>query len=235
MSYCVNCGVKLGESERFCPLCNTEVLNPRAPFDPAAERPYPQHVEQLNRRVDRRYIATLLSLALTIPMIVCIFCNVLISGALTWSPVVAGGELVVFCIALLPMLVPNAKPIPCICLDLVAVLLFLRFLERITAGEWWLGLGLPLTLVAGALALLVALLVRYRRSLGPFVQTAIVLFAAAVLTLAAELFIKLYIGRGPYVNWSFYVAVSCVVLGFCTLILNRRADVKEEIRKRFFF
>ena len=29
MSYCVNCGVKLKNSEKVCPLCNTEVINPK--------------------------------------------------------------------------------------------------------------------------------------------------------------------------------------------------------------
>ena len=28
MSYCVNCGVKLKQSEKVCPLCNTMVINP---------------------------------------------------------------------------------------------------------------------------------------------------------------------------------------------------------------
>ena len=28
MSYCVNCGVKLKNSEKKCPLCNTKVINP---------------------------------------------------------------------------------------------------------------------------------------------------------------------------------------------------------------
>lgn len=235
MSYCVNCGVKLAQSEAFCPLCGTEVINPREAPNPDARGPFPQHVEQLQRRIERRYVATLLSLALIIPLIVSIFCNALISHALTWSLVVAGGELVIFCIALLPMLVPNAKPIPSLCLDLVAVLLFLRFLERITEGEWWLMLGLPLTLAAGALTLLILVLAMYRRKLGLFVAASYFLFGAAILAVATELVIKLYIGRGPYVNWSFYVAVSCAVLGVCARILNKRANVKEEIRKRFFF
>ena len=27
MSFCVNCGVKLKQSEKVCPLCNTKVIN----------------------------------------------------------------------------------------------------------------------------------------------------------------------------------------------------------------
>ena len=39
MSYCVNCGVELAASERRCPLCGVEVINPREPFDENGERP----------------------------------------------------------------------------------------------------------------------------------------------------------------------------------------------------
>ena len=39
MSYCVNCGVELADSERRCPLCHTEVHNPRQPYD----RKIPKH------------------------------------------------------------------------------------------------------------------------------------------------------------------------------------------------
>ena len=31
MSYCVHCGVELADCEPKCPLCGTEVLDPKAP------------------------------------------------------------------------------------------------------------------------------------------------------------------------------------------------------------
>ena len=32
MSYCVNCGVELAPSEKRCPLCGVEVVNPAKPW-----------------------------------------------------------------------------------------------------------------------------------------------------------------------------------------------------------
>ena len=64
MSYCVNCGVELEKSEKCCPLCGVEVHNPLDPYDPQAPRPYPQRVERLIRRKDRRYFLLLASLFL---------------------------------------------------------------------------------------------------------------------------------------------------------------------------
>ena len=41
MSYCVNCGVELHETCSVCPLCHTEVHNPRHPADENAPKPFP--------------------------------------------------------------------------------------------------------------------------------------------------------------------------------------------------
>ena len=45
MSYCVNCGVELDPTARYCPLCHTEVLNPKQPPDPTLPQPFPARIE----------------------------------------------------------------------------------------------------------------------------------------------------------------------------------------------
>ena len=45
MSYCVNCGVELADSERRCPLCHTEVHNPRQPYDRKIPKPFPNRLD----------------------------------------------------------------------------------------------------------------------------------------------------------------------------------------------
>ena len=48
MSYCVNCGVKLKQSEKVCPLCNTKVINPnnlKDKFTPAYSQAVEKHKE----------------------------------------------------------------------------------------------------------------------------------------------------------------------------------------------
>ena len=41
MSYCVHCGVKLGEGEKRCPLCKTAVYDPAEPAPAFQPRAYP--------------------------------------------------------------------------------------------------------------------------------------------------------------------------------------------------
>ena len=110
MSYCVNCGVELQKSEPRCPLCGTEVINPNEiAGEERPARPYPSHVEHLDKSVDRRYIASFISLLLLIPLFTVMLANILVSKQLTWSYYVLGGELVLFTVFLLPIIARMPK------------------------------------------------------------------------------------------------------------------------------
>ncbi|MEG1385319.1 MAG: hypothetical protein RSD08_08485, partial [Oscillospiraceae bacterium] len=75
MSYCVNCGVELAESEKRCPLCNTEVINPSKPEHRVREYPYPKRVETLSRQIDKRFLVWIAGMIMLIPTIVTLFCD----------------------------------------------------------------------------------------------------------------------------------------------------------------
>ncbi len=232
MSYCVNCGVELKASEQYCPLCRTEVQNPASPWTEPKNRPYPSRIERLNRTVDHRY-AGFASLLLLIPVIIAIFSNLITSNRLSWSLYVAGAGGLVFVFVLLPIMMRRASAALCVALDVLATLLFLAMTERLTGVRFLFRLGLPLALLAGAFVFLIVLLIRARKP-GGFVKAAVILFAVGLLAFFCDLTIRRYIGIGPFVNWSVYVTVPCVILSVCALILNGRANLKEEIRRRFF-
>ena len=67
MSYCVNCGVELADSEKRCPLCDTEVINPRKPWREPEDFPYPRHLEPVRERANRVFFASVASLILCVP------------------------------------------------------------------------------------------------------------------------------------------------------------------------
>ena len=54
MSYCVNCGVELEKSEKKCPLCGVEVINPKEPPQDKEprQRPYPNRIEELSVNIN---------------------------------------------------------------------------------------------------------------------------------------------------------------------------------------
>ena len=235
MSYCVNCGVELADSERCCPLCNTEVVNPRAPWREPSERPYPSSLETIMKRIDRRYVASLIGVFFLIPVFVCIICNLLTSHAITWSAIVAGACAMIFVWGALPLFCAKPRWLTLFAADFLAVALLLLLVERMTGAHWFLPLGLPITAVAAAA--FIGLGAFFRGGIGRLllVRVASTLAVIAVGCVLLELFIDLYLYGAFVFTWSPYVLIPCIVLSVALLTLEHRKALKEEIRKRLFY
>ena len=236
MSYCVNCGVELQKSEPRCPLCGTEVCNPNEQQEEKPVRPYPAHVEHLDKKVDQRYIASFISLLLLIPLFTTMLANVLVSKQLSWSYLVLGGELVVFTVFLLPMIARMPKVLYMV-IDTVAVCVLLLLIRVLTKSswDWFLLLGLPITVLTALMCWFFSLMASPKCRIPVFVRFGLALATIGILVVAIEFFIGLYHSAIAWPTWSLYVLFPCLVLASSLLILNRRARVKEEIRKRFYF
>jgi len=237
MSYCVNCGVELQKSEPRCPLCGTEVVNPAAPEEERHARPYPSHVEHLDRRVDRRYIASFIALLMLIPLFTVMLANIFVSHKLTWSYYVLGSELVLFCVFLLPMIARMPRVLYAT-IDAAAVSVLLLLVQVISQGNWnWLlFLGLPITLLTAVMCWFFSLLASPKCRLPVLVRFSFGLACIGLLAVAIEVFLMLYkTDAVEWPSWSLYVLFPCLVLASSLLLLNRRARVKEELRKRFYF
>lgn len=235
MSYCVNCGVELEKSERKCPLCGVEVVNPAAPYEENPEnRPYPVHVEHLNTRIDRRYTASFLSVLLLVPALIAVFTNFITSGELSWSVYVIGGLLVVFTFCLLPLLAKKRNVYICLIVDGVAVALLLLLIESMGESPWFIELGLPLAMLGTLYALLAAFLISPARTMDPLARGAVGLTGAGLATVLVEIIIRLHQDAMGVPTWSGYVLIPCLVLSGCLLILNKRARLKSELKRRFF-
>ena len=236
MSYCVNCGVELQKSEPRCPLCGTEVLNPNELNEEKPMRPYPAHVEHLDKTVDQRYIASFISLLMLIPLFTTMLANVLVSRQLTWSYLVLGGELVAFTVFLLPMIARMPKVLYMV-IDTVAVgvlLLLIRVLTQ-SSWDWLLLLGLPITVLTALMCWFFSIMADPKCRLPVLIRFSFALACIGLLVVAIEFLIGLYQYAIVWPTWSLYVLFPCLVLASSLLILNRRARVKEEIRKRFYF
>jgi hypothetical protein len=236
MSYCVNCGVELQKSEPRCPLCGTEVINPNELREEKPMRPYPSHVEHLDKTVDRRYIASFISLLMLIPLFTVMLANILVSGKLSWSYYVLGGELVAFTVFLLPMIARMPK-ILYVAIDAAAVGVLLLLIQVIAQGNWdWLLLlGLPITGLTAVMCWFFSVMAEPTFKLPILVRFTFGLVCLGLLVVAIEFFIGLYQHAIAWPTWSLYVLFPCLVLASSLLLLNRRARVKEEIKKRFYF
>lgn len=110
MSYCVNCGVELAPSEPVCPLCHTEVQNPRQPFDRKAPQPFPARLDLFRPQSDRGFIAAILTLVLLLPAAICLACDVAYTSSAGWSMLVIGAVAMLW-VFIVPALFIRRHPI----------------------------------------------------------------------------------------------------------------------------
>lgn len=154
MSYCVNCGVELAPSEPVCPLCHTEVQNPRQPFDRKAPQPFPARLDLFRPQSDRGFIAAILTLVLLLPAAICLACDVAYTSSAGWSMLVIGAVAMLW-VFIVPALFIRRHPILFgLILDTAALLGYLFVVERFAArGLWFQHLALPIVvMVAGLFA-----------------------------------------------------------------------------------
>lgn len=235
MSYCVNCGVELRQGEKYCPLCSVEVLNPKAPWQEPVERPYPRYLETLVNRIDRRYFATLAALILMIPMMITILLDILDGGGLSWSAYIVGAMALIFVFIVLPFYFKRYHTVIFLSSNCAAILLYLLFIEKANGGQWFLPLGLPMTVAASLGIIILALLFTKTSRMTLLKKAAGILFAVGLFVLVVELIIRMSQAKAFSLEWSFYALIPCAVLGTASLILEHRKNFKEEIRRRLFY
>jgi len=235
MSYCVNCGVELSDSEKHCPLCHTEVINPKKPWEEPSERPYSHHFDNLVKKVDRRYFATLATLLLMIPILITFLYDVFSDSGITWSAYVLGGLVLIFVFFVLPFFLKKRRGIVLLVLDCAAVLLYLLLIEIMSSGDWFAGVALPIVAFAGVLAAVIIVLFSRQKPTGLLLKTAYLLMACGLLVVWIEAVIYLNAADMTFAGWSFYVLVPCAVLGVAAIILEHRKNFKEQIKRRLFY
>jgi len=234
MSYCVNCGVELSDSEKCCPLCHVEVINPKAPWEAPVDRPYSRHVNTIMKRIDRGYLATLAGLLLFIPCIVTVLLDILSGDGLTWSAYVIGAVGIVYISVLLPFYFKKYHTLAFLSADFAAVALYLLLIERMGGGRWFLGLGLPLTAAAGICTIGLAFL--FSRGLAMILaKIGVIMITIGLFLVCVEVLISLYAYGELRFAWSLYALIPCAALGAATLVLERRKKLKESIRRRLFY
>ncbi|MEA4889801.1 MAG: zinc ribbon domain-containing protein [Clostridiaceae bacterium] len=232
MSYCVNCGVELDKSEKYCPLCGVEVINPLQPYDEKAIRPYPKRLDPINAKINRQFIASILSIVFVFPALLCLAINLSLDSRLSWSLYVAGALVLAW-----TMVVPFylfRKPfltglfIP----DLVALLLYLLLIATLQQdANWYLTLALPLVLLTAGLVYLNAFLILHQILRG-FVIPAAILVSISLLVMGVEWIVELFLYGFWRLGWSFYVLIPCLALAMVCLTIARRQSIREEIKKR---
>ena len=215
MSYCVNCGVKLDPSLKYCPLCNTPVINPHDLSKMQPVSPFPKEKGQVEV-VRRKDLAILLSVSLTAAGLCSLLLNLLVFRQHLWSLYVIGACVLIWVMSI-PAVIYTKLPIYLSLLfDGLAVMLY-QFLIgfNTTDHSWFFGLSLPITALCTLAAILFAFCLRKISS--AFLMKALYFFAeAALLCAGIELLIRRYLLLPLRLTWS---AVVCSVCGVIVISL----------------
>lgn len=242
MSYCVNCGVEMDASAQECPLCNTPVWNPRELEKYAGQgrqgkeipSPFPREKSEVEK-ANKKDFGLLMSMVVLASAVTCGILNALVFRGSLWSMAVIGACGVLWVI-LIPVMIYTKQPIYVSLLyDGAVVALYLYMLTfQVGSREWFLGLGLPITVLVTAVVELVTLCIdKLPRS---FLTVSLYLFTGTgLLCLGLELLIDWYLDGAISLRWSAVVLTVCAILDIAVITMLSRRRLRNEVRRRLHF
>ena len=229
--YCVNCGVKLADSEKQCPLCGTEV------FHPAISRPegaplYPREY-QPELQVSRTGVRVITLALFLLPILICLQCDLLVSGTVSWSGYVAGSLSVLYVIAVLPSWFHKPNPVIFVPCSFAAVGLFLLYISLVTRGGWFLSFAFPVTGGICLIVTAVVTLLRYVRKGILFILGGSLAALGGFMPLVEFLLVITF----PAIEfhwWSLYPLTALVILGGTLIFLGICKPARETMERKLF-
>ncbi len=228
--YCVNCGVKLADTEKQCPLCGTLAYHPdikREDADPLYPRQQyaPQQVSPWGVRV-------LVAAAFLLPLVTVLVCDLQLSGGVTWSGYAIGALIVAYVTAVLPSWFRKPNPVIFAPVDFAVVAGYLLYIDLITPGKWFLTFALPVTGFAALVTTTVVTLLRYvRRGSLYVIGGAIVAVGGFMPVMELLLHITWDI---PFMGWSWYPLGALAALGGVLIFLAICRPAREVMERKFF-
>ena len=232
MSYCVNCGVELGDSEKSCPLCLTRIIHPGKKIKPG-EAPYPPHRYASDQRVSKSGIVLILTLIFLLPTSIVAMADISMNFRITWSSYVLGAFLLLYLSIIPPVASKKDLPVLFIVIDAVCLSLYLMLVEHMTDGKWFVPVALPIILgIVAAVSVLVTL-ARKAKLFGLSLFAAS-LFTAAFLPVLIEWRLNAAYGLHRFFSWALYPFVVCIILGAICLVINQNEPLKKKLARKFF-
>lgn len=123
MAYCVKCGVELDDSAVKCALCDTPVYLPNADNSENNNKPFSDK-PAIPKETKREFTATIITVLMLIPCIVCGIVNVFIRTSGWWSAYVICSAALVWVITVFPFLTKKFHHYIMWAFDTVAVMLY---------------------------------------------------------------------------------------------------------------
>ena len=125
--YCVKCGVKLADTEKTCPLCNTVVYHPDIKQDDVPSL-YPEGRIPRPQTNSKAFCGLILILYL-IPTLVCFLADLRRDDEISWFGLALGGLIVGYVMFALPLWFKKPNPVIFVPCDFAAIALYLFYIN----------------------------------------------------------------------------------------------------------
>lgn len=229
--YCVNCGVKLADSEKQCPLCGVTAFHPEIDR-PQGHRLYPQEsypAPQVNSRAAVIVLTTLFLL----PILITLLCDLQLNAAVTWSGYVVGGLLVAYTMLVLPLWFRQPNPVIFVPCSFAAIGVYVLYISLVTGGGWFLSFAFPVIGCIGLIVTALVALLKYLRG------GRLYIFGGAAIALGAfmplmEYLMMLTFHLPRFTAWSLYPLIALVLLGGMLIVLAIHRPSREAMSRKFF-
>ena len=229
--YCIKCGVKLADTEKKCPLCNTAVYHPD--FEQIIKRQlYPSDKMPDNNSGSKALNGVVIILFLT-PMLVCFIADFFLDGKIEWFGFVAGALALSYVVIALPLWFKKPNPVIFVPCNFAATALYLLYINIVTDGNWFISFALP---VIGGVCLITCTVVTlmYYLQRGKLYILGGAFMALGTFMLLIEFLIKITFGL-HFIGWSIYPLVVLFLFGGLLVYLAINNAARETLERKLFF
>lgn len=235
MSYCVNCGVELGEAEKKCILCDCEVVNPKENVKKEVIPKYPTKTDIQTAKDNRKIYAGIISVFFLLPSAVSVVLNILYYNKTMWSIYVCGAFFILWVFIIPPVIFKNISGYLFLLFDYAAIAIFLLVIEKtITETEFFLTFALPVATFIWLYSELCVFLYNKKILYGfRFPGTGLIFTGS--LSMIIDVLINLNINERFFVSWSVLVAIPTFMIGILFFLIEENIYIKEELKKRFHY
>lgn len=229
--YCVNCGVKLSDTEKRCPLCQTTVYHPDLPHR-GADPLYPEGLGPAPQ-IDSWLLQSIITTAYLLAILISLVCDLQLGEGISWAGYVIGGLLLSYVIIILPLWFSKPNPVIFVPCDFAAVGLYLLYIDLATGGHWFLSFAFPVT---GFTALVVSAVVVLRRYIR---RGRLYVFGGAIMAMGLfmplmEFLLSITFPSVGFIGWCLYPLIALVLLGGMLLFLAICRPARHAMARKFF-
>lgn len=229
--YCIKCGVKLADTEKKCPLCETVVYHPDLTREPAHPL-YPADKMPPATSI-RAVISGAVIFLFMIPLLVTFLSDILPNGKIDWFDYVAGGIVIAYLNFALPMWFAKPNPVIFVPCSFLESALYLLYINLATGGDWFLTFALPVSVGTAIITCIFVTLLKYLRKGKLFVIGGSAMGLGA-LTLMTELLMD-YTFHLHFMGWSLYPMILFFMIGGMLIYLAINKVAREKIERKLFF